>query len=401
MLQARASTSSSRTPRPTSQPTSGRRHDRYPTGLAQPLLATDRAPRAAAARPLPAPPMAPESPAFWVFSAGSSGRRRPWCIRTAPWTDRRASRSNGWGWPRTTACSPAPRLFFTYPLVNVLLAGLGLGATVLLDASWPSAATVAESVAALRPTRAVQRAIAVPRPAAGRAGRGPAPRRRGALRLGRRSLAGAAARSLAAADRAAHDRRLRQCRDAGPGAHALPGDDALQPSPGVQALPLDPAAAAAGAPTRLLLQAATLAAGYHDRPQAQAEAFRDGSFCRPIFSCAAPAAAGVRRARGHAGEDPRPLGRPGRTWANAYGAGLPGLREPPPPACPTPTGCARWPSSCCRRCRGRAGRACRAHCRLAAARAPAVAALPARTAAHRHRQAAAPAAGVFFARVAP
>lgn len=280
-----------------------------------------------AARPLPAPPMAPEAPAFWVFSSGSSGPPKA-VVHTHLALHGIARISvERLGLGAHDRLFSSSRLFFTYPLVNVLLAGLAMGATVLLDASWPSAATVAETVATLRPTvlfsvPSLYRDLLQAGLAAGlhRAG---------------------VARCVSAGE--ALPARLREAWQQQTGLPmidgygnaetlalvltALPGDDGLRPSPGVQVQPLDPAAAAAGAPTRLLLHAATLAAGYHDRPQAQAEAFRDGSFC--------PADLFVRSAGGgwrFAGREDTLVKIRGR-WVDLadlgerLGAGLPGLRE--------------------------------------------------------------------------
>ena len=84
------------------------------------------------------------------------------------------------------------------------------------------------------------------------------------------------------------------------------------PSPGVEIQPLEQVGA--GLPSRLCIRAPTLALGYLDRPQAQAENFRDGAFCpADLFARNASGRLALRRARGLAGQDPRPLGQPGRT----------------------------------------------------------------------------------------
>jgi acyl-coenzyme A synthetase/AMP-(fatty) acid ligase len=291
-------------------------------------IATDTARRERlAAQPLPAPPMAPEAPAFWVYSSGSSGPPKAvvHTHRALHGIARISVERLGLG--AHDRLFSSSRLFFTYPLVNVLLAGLAMGATVLLEAQWPNAATVAESVATLHPTvlfsvPSLYRDLLQAGLAAGlhRAG---------------------VARCVSAGE--ALPVRLREAWQQQAGLPlidgygnaetlalvltALPGDDALRASPGVQVQPLDPAAAAAGSPTRLLLHAATLAAGYHERPEAQAEAFRDGGFC--------PADLFVRSAGGgwrFAGREDTLVKIRGR-WVDLadlgerIGAGLPGLRE--------------------------------------------------------------------------
>lgn len=280
-----------------------------------------------AARPLSPVPMAPEAPAFWVYSGGSSGPPKA-VVHTHRALNEIARISVEWlrlgAHDRLFSSS---RLFFTYPLVNVLLAGLATDATVLLDPLWPNAATVAESVATLRPTVL----FSVPS------------LYRDLLQAG---LAGGLRRAGVARCVSAGEALPARLRDAwqqqtglplidGYGnaetlalvLTALPGEDGLRPAPGVRVRPLDPAAAAAGAPTRLLLHAATLAAGYHECPQAQAEAFRDGGFC--------PADLFVRSAAGgwrFAGREDTLVKIHGR-WVDLsdlgerIGAGLPGLRE--------------------------------------------------------------------------
>jgi acyl-coenzyme A synthetase/AMP-(fatty) acid ligase len=279
------------------------------------------------AGPLAAEPMAADAPAFWVHSSGSSGApkavvhaHRALCEIARISTERLGLDAHD----RLYASS---RLFFTYPLVNVLLAGLAMGATVLLDPQWPSAATVAASVAALRPTvlfsvPSLYRDLLQDGAAAGLRGAG-------------------LARCVSAGE--ALSGRLRDAWQQGTGLPlidgygasetlvlvltALPGEDGLRPSPGVQVQPLDPEAAAAGAPTRLLLHAATLAAGYHERPAAQAGAFRGGGFC--------PADLFVRTAGGgwrFAGREDTLVKIRGR-WVDLVelgdrlAAGLPGLHE--------------------------------------------------------------------------
>jgi acyl-coenzyme A synthetase/AMP-(fatty) acid ligase len=171
------------------------------------------------------------------------------------------------------------RLFFSYPQTNSLFAGLKLGATVILDPQWPTAASVAATVQQMRPTVF----FSVPS-------------------LYRNLLHAGLAPSLAAAGVtrcvSAGETLPASLRDAwreatgigmadGYGASetlvlvltALDGDDGLQPSPGVEVRPLDAQAAAAGIPTRLCIRVSTLALGYLDRPAAQAESFRDGAFC--------------------------------------------------------------------------------------------------------------------------
>ena len=280
-----------------------------------------------AAQPLAATPMAADAPAFWVHSSGSSGA--PKAVVHSHRALREIARisTERLGLGAHDRLHSSSRLFFTYPLVNVLLAGLAMGATVLLDPQWPSPAAVAANVAALRPTvlfsvPSLYRDLLREGLAAG---------------LHRAGVARCVSAGEALPDRLrdAWQRQTGLPLIDGYGASetlvlvltALPGDDGLQPSPGVQVQALDARAAAAGAPTRLLLRAATLATGYHERPAAQAEAFRDGGFC--------PADLFVRSAGGgwrFAGREDTLVKIRGR-WVDLVdlgerlASGLPGLRE--------------------------------------------------------------------------
>jgi acyl-coenzyme A synthetase/AMP-(fatty) acid ligase len=232
------------------------------------------------AAPIAAVQRRADDPALWVHSSGSSGR--PKAVVHSQRTLSRIARVSverlGLGpGDRLLASS---RLFFTYPLVNVLLAGLSIGATVLLDPEWPSAASFMRSVARLRPSVL----FSVPTLYRAMLHDG-----------GAEAIARAGVRLCVSAGEALSP-QLRQAWHRASGSlpmfdgygcsetlvlvlGAADGDGWLQPSPGVRARPLDPEAAARGLPTRLLIEAETLALGYHDRPQAQAESFRGNALC--------------------------------------------------------------------------------------------------------------------------
>ena len=268
-----------------------------------------------------------EAAAFWVHSSGSSGH--PKAVVHAHRALHQIARisTERLGLTARDRLFSSSKLFFTYPLVNVLLAGLAIGATVLLDPKWPSAASVIDSVTALRPTVL----FSVPS------------LYRDLLREG---LAGRLQQAGVARCVSAGEALPPALREAwrqlgalpmidGYGTSetlvlvltALPGDDGLRPSPGVRVQPLDAHAAAAGAPTRLRLQAGTLALGYHERAAAQAEAFGDGDFCAADLF--------VRTAGGgwrFAGREDTLIKIRGR-WVDLVdlgerlGADVPGLRE--------------------------------------------------------------------------
>jgi acyl-coenzyme A synthetase/AMP-(fatty) acid ligase/rubrerythrin len=280
----------------------------------------------AAAAPIEAVHVDEDTPALWVHSSGTSGKPKAVvhahrCMREIAQIS--AERLGIGPDDRLFASS---RLFFAYPLTNLLLAGLRLGTAVLLDPQWPTAASFAASAAALKPTVL----FSVPS------------LYRNLLHEGlAEGLAASGVRLCVSAGEALSDtlRNTWQQRAGLPivdgyGASetlvlvltALPGDDALCVSPGVKVRPLDPDAAHAGGPTRLLIDVPTLALGYLDRPAAQAESFRDGVFC--------PADLFVRSGEGwrFAGREDSLVKIRGR-WVNLIeleerlAAGVPGLRE--------------------------------------------------------------------------
>ena len=236
------------------------------------------------AAPVSAKPMDAEAPAFWTHSSGSSGRPKAvvHAHRFALHVERVAAELLGVGaGDRLFASS---KLFFSYSLGNSLCAGLKLGATVILDPRWPTAATVAATIDGERPTVL----FCVPS------------LYRNLLKEGLASrLAASGIRRYVSAgealSRSVRDAWLRQTGVAivnGYGASETlslvlinlgQGDD-LAPSPGAAIRCLDPDHT--GVPTRLAIRAPTLALGYWNRPDADAEYFRDGAFCpADLFEC--------------------------------------------------------------------------------------------------------------------
>ena len=211
---------------------------------------------AAEAEPVEATPMDVDAPAFWTHSSGSSGRPKAVVHphRFALHVERVAAELLHVGaGDRLFASS---KLFFSYPLGNSLFSGLKQGATVILDPQWPTAASVAATIEATRPTVL----FSVP------------------------SLY----RNFEALPRSLRDEWLRQTGVAivnGYGASETltlvlinqgPDDD-LVPAPGVDIRTMG--RHAHGGPTRLAIRPEALALGYWNRPDADAEYFRDGAFC--------------------------------------------------------------------------------------------------------------------------
>jgi acyl-coenzyme A synthetase/AMP-(fatty) acid ligase/rubrerythrin len=233
----------------------------------------------AAAEPIPPRLVDEDTPAFWVHSSGTSGK--PKAVVHAHRFARdieRISRERV-GITQEDRLFASSRLFFSYPQTNSLYAGLKIGATVILDPRWPTAETVAETVAAMRPTVL----FCVPSLYRNLLHSGLAPK----LAADGVRLCVSAGEPLPASLRAAWREATGIGMVDGYGASetlvlvltALDGDDGLQPSPGVEVQAVDPASAAAGIPTRLCFRVACVSLGYLDRPAAQADSFRDGAFC--------------------------------------------------------------------------------------------------------------------------
>jgi acyl-coenzyme A synthetase/AMP-(fatty) acid ligase/rubrerythrin len=220
-----------------------------------------------------------DTPAFWCHSSGTSGKPKA-VVHSHRFAREieRVSRER-LGITAADRLFATSRLFFSYPQTNSLFAGLKIGATVILDAQWPNAASAAAMVQERHPT------VFFSVPSLYRnllhAGLGPA-----LVAAGVRTCV-SAGETLPASLRDAWKQATGLEMIDGYGASetlvlvltARGGDDGLQPSPGVEVHPLDPEAAASGMPTRLSFRASTIALGYLDRPAAQAQAFRGGAFC--------------------------------------------------------------------------------------------------------------------------
>ncbi|HSB25814.1 MAG TPA: AMP-binding protein [Burkholderiaceae bacterium] len=223
-------------------------------------------------------PMNPDAPAFWCHSSGTSGQPKAvvHAHRFARQVDQ-VSRE-GLGLRHSDRVFASSKLFFAYPQTNALFAGLKLGATVVLDPLWPTAAGVAATVAAQRPTVL----FSVPS------------LYRNLLHEGElaRQIGQSGVRLCVSAGEALPPQLRQQWLERtglpivdGYGASetlvlvmlARDGVHGFAPSPGVDVQPLDDVPP--GVPTRLMIRVPTLALGYLDRPLAQSEAFRAGAFC--------------------------------------------------------------------------------------------------------------------------
>jgi acyl-coenzyme A synthetase/AMP-(fatty) acid ligase/rubrerythrin len=220
-----------------------------------------------------------DTPAFWCHSSGTSGKPKAVVHRHGFAREVERIPLERLGLMASDRLFATSKLFFSYPQANSLFAGLKIGATVVLDPQWPTPASVAATVARMRPSvffsvPSLYRSLL-------HAGLAPA-------------LAASGVRRCISAGEALPPSLRQAWRDAtglglvdGYGTSetqvlvltAEHGQDGLRPSPGVEVQPLDADAAAAGVPTRLCIRVPTLALGYLDRPLAQAESFRGGAFC--------------------------------------------------------------------------------------------------------------------------
>jgi len=302
------------------------------------ILVDDGRHAVSAAAPVPAQLVPEDTPAFWCHSSGTSGKPKAVVHKHGFAREiERISRERV-GIIPTDRLFATSRLFFSYPQTNSLYAGLKIGATVILDPQWPTPASVAATVAKMRPTVL----FSVPSLYRNLLHAGLAP----ALALAGVRRCVSAGEALPASLRQAWREATGLGMVDGYGASetlvlvltAETGDDGLKPSPGVEVQPLDANAAAAGIPTRLRFRVSTLALGYLDRPVAQAESFRDGAFC--------PADLFVRGEGGgwrFAGREDSLVKIKGR-WVNLVeleeqlAAGMPGLLEAASVCVPDPDG---------------------------------------------------------------
>ena len=229
------------------------------------------------AAPMAAEPMEAEAPALWTHSSGTSGR--PKAVVHVHRFAREVERVGAELFDITAEdrLFASSKLFFAYPQTNCLYTGLKLGATVILDPQWPTAANVAAAIAAHKPT------VLFSVPSLYRnllkEGCGPALAKSGVR------LTVSAGEALSAGLREEWRRQTGLPLADGYGASetlilvlvSRGADRWSSPAPGVdiEAVRTDDATL----PTRIRIRASTLATGYWERPDAQAAAFSDGAFC--------------------------------------------------------------------------------------------------------------------------
>src|ERR1700693_2822898 len=102
------------------------------------------------AAPCEAQPMGPEDPVLWVHSSGTSGHPKAVVHPQRIALEIERIGRERLGLTAEDRIYASSKLFFAYPLANCILAGLKLGATVILDPQWPTAQGVVASIMARR-----------------------------------------------------------------------------------------------------------------------------------------------------------------------------------------------------------------------------------------------------------
>ncbi len=223
----------------------------------------------------------PEDPMLWVHSSGTSGNPKAVVHPHRIVGEIERVGRERLGLTADDRLYASSKLFFAYPLANCVLAGLKIGAAIIVDPQWPTAQGVVASVAARRASVL----FSVPS------------LYRNVLKEGLAAqLAQCAVRLFVSAGEALpatlRDEWRRQLgrtivngfgasetlvlvlvdSDDGGGLRVSPGVDigALAAYTGTTALP--------AAPQRILIRSSTVALGYWNRPDAQAQHFIGGAF---------------------------------------------------------------------------------------------------------------------------
>jgi acyl-coenzyme A synthetase/AMP-(fatty) acid ligase/rubrerythrin len=237
------------------------------------------------AAPCAAQPMGPGDPLLWVHSSGTSGHPKAVVHPQRIALEIERVGRERLGLTAEDRIYASSKLFFAYPLANCILAGLKLGATVILDPQWPTAQGVVATIMARR----ANVLFSVPSLYRNLLKEGLA----GQLAQCGVRLYVSAGEALPATLRDEWKRQLGRTIVNGFGASEtlvlvlVDSDDGhgLRVSPGVDVAALNvrapapqPGSPASAGPGRIIIRGSTIALGYWNRPDVQAEHFRDGAF---------------------------------------------------------------------------------------------------------------------------
>ena len=237
------------------------------------------------AAPCEAQSMGPEDPVLWVHSSGTSGHPKAVVHPQRIALEIERIGRERLGLTAEDRIYASSKLFFAYPLANCILAGLKLGATVILDPQWPTA----EGVVATIMARRANVLFSVPSLYRNLLKEGLA----GQLAQCGVRLYVSAGEALPVTLRDEWKRQLGRTIVNGFGASEtlvlvlVDSDDGhgLRVSPGIEVVALadrapapQPGSPAPEAPERIVIRGSTVALGYWNRPDAQAAHFLDGAF---------------------------------------------------------------------------------------------------------------------------
>jgi acyl-coenzyme A synthetase/AMP-(fatty) acid ligase len=229
-----------------------------------------------AASPMPALDRDDDDPALWIGTSGTTGTPKGVIHSQRVVRHAHAFAEGVLSVTASDRLYATSKLFFAYGLGNSLFAGLRRGATVILDAEWPTPERVQELVTRHRPnilfsvptlySKMLQAGIA------------------GALAASGIRRFVSAGEAMPASVRDAWTEATAKCPVSGYGTSEtlclmLYCDDEsglFRPTPGTEIRYADDADPAI--PQRIWLRAPTVSRGYWRRPEAQADSFRDGWF---------------------------------------------------------------------------------------------------------------------------
>jgi acyl-coenzyme A synthetase/AMP-(fatty) acid ligase len=118
----------------------------------QPVIDAQWSASLSAVEPVPAADLPDDAPAMWIYTSGTTGLPKAVIHAQRTFIASADFARAILGLSAQDRIYASSKMFFAYALGNSLLAGLRLGATVILDPEWPTAERVAEIAERHRPT---------------------------------------------------------------------------------------------------------------------------------------------------------------------------------------------------------------------------------------------------------